>query len=240
MVSQLAIRFVLCQTTHPGNIGAAARAMQTMNLRELFLVNPRFFPHEQAVAMASGALEVLNSIQVVPSLSVALQGSQLVFGVTARVRELSHPMMSLRESVQWLHDQTGVETVAFVFGTEMSGLSNAELDSCHRLCHIPAAPDFSSLNLAAAVQVVAYELFQMNRGRTVMNPEFKLATHEEMEYFYEHLEEVLVTSRFMDPRHPGRLMTRLRRLFGRALVEKEEVSILRGMLRALTSMEPKE
>lgn len=240
MVSQLDIRFVLCQTTHPGNIGAAARAMQTMDLQELFLVNPRFFPHEQAVAMASGALGVLDSIQVVTSLKAALQGSQLVFGVTARSRELSHPMMSLRESVLWLQGQKGVESVAFVFGTEMAGLSNAELDSCHRLCHIPANPAFSSLNLAAAVQVVAYELFQAKNDFTVMTPEFKLATHEEMEYFYEHLEKSLVTSRFLDPSHPGRLMTRLRRLFGRTLIEKEEVSILRGMLRALTSVEFKE
>lgn len=240
MVSQPAIRFVLCQTTHPGNIGAAARAMQTMGLREMVLVNPRFFPHEQAVTMASGALEVLNSIRVETSLKTALQGSQLVFGVTARSRGLSHPMMSLRESVLWLQERAEVESVAFVFGTEMSGLSNAELDSCHRLCHIPANPDFSSLNLAAAVQVVAYELFQVNWAFRDMNPEFKLATHEEMEYFYEHLEESLVTSRFLDPSHPRRLMTRLRRLFGRALVEKEEVSILRGMLRALTAMEFKE
>ncbi len=240
MVSQPAIRFVLCQTTHPGNIGAAARAMQTMGLREMVLVNPRFFPHEQAVTMASGALEVLNSIRVETSLKTALQGSQLVFGVTARSRGLSHPMMSLRESVLWLQERTEVGSVAFVFGTEMSGLSNAELDSCHRLCHIPANPDFSSLNLAAAVHVVAYELFQVNWAFRDMNPEFKLATHKEMEYFYEHLEESLVISRFLDPSHPRRLMTRLRRLFGRALVEKEEVSILRGVLRALTAMEFKE
>ncbi|MHB8352914.1 MAG: RNA methyltransferase [Burkholderiales bacterium] len=228
------IRIVLCTTTHPGNIGAAARAMKTMGLSRLALVTPRFFPHEQATAMASGADDVLASAKVYASLPDALQGTTLVVGMTARARDLSHPMRPVREVAQQVAEEVRQGDVALVFGTEMSGLSNAELDACQVLANIPAQPGFSSLNLAASVQIAAYELRQaLLQDRGVVGRDYPLASHEEMEHFYQHLERVLYGSGFLNPAQPGRLMIRLRRLFSRARVEREEVSILRGILKAL-------
>ncbi|NDU91802.1 MAG: RNA methyltransferase, partial [Ferrovum sp.] len=220
--------------THPGNIGAAARAMKTMGLSRLALVTPRFFPHEQATAMASGADDVLASAKVYASLPDALQGTTLVVGMTARARDLSHPMRPVREVAQQVAEEVRQGDVALVFGTEMSGLSNAELDACQVLANIPAQPGFSSLNLAASVQIAAYELRQaLLQDRGVVGRDYPLASHEEMEHFYQHLERVLYGSGFLNPAQPGRLMIRLRRLFSRARVEREEVSILRGILKAL-------
>jgi tRNA/rRNA methyltransferase len=234
------IRFVLCQTTHPGNIGAAARALKTMGLGRLMLVNPRHFPHEQAQAMAAGADDVLEQAQVCSSLQQALAGTTWVVGLTARFRDLSHPMSTVREVVRQLPQQVGQGEMAFVFGTEMSGLSNAELDCCHYLAHIPTVESFSSLNLAAAVQVVAYELRSGLLPVQVNAREYPLATHEEMEGFYGHLESALVESGFLDAKNPGRMMIRLRRLFSRARPEKNEVNILRGMIRAFAEPRPPE
>ena len=228
------IRIVLCTTTHPGNIGAAARAMKTMGLSRLALVTPRFFPHEQATAMASGTDDVLAAARVYASLPDALQGTTLVVGMTARARDLSHPMRPVREVALQVAQEAQEGEVALVFGTEMSGLSNAELDACQVLANIPAQPGFSSLNLAASVQIAAYELRQaLLQDRGVVGRDYPLATHEEMEGFYQHLERVLYGSGFLNPAQPGRLMIRLRRLFSRARVEREEVSILRGILKAL-------
>ncbi len=234
MASLSRVRFVLCETTHPGNIGAAARAMKTMGFGDLVLVSPKIFPDDQATAMASGADDLLLSARCCSTLEDALAGTTLAVGLTARRRDLSHPMQPLREVVQDMARETSHGDVAFVFGTEMSGLSNAQLDACQCLANIPAQPDFSSLNLAAAVQVAAYELRQaLLQDRGPVGREYPLATHEELEGFYQHLERVLLGSGFLDPHHPGRLMTRLRRLFARARVEREEVSILRGILKAL-------
>ncbi len=228
------IRIVLCTTTHPGNIGAAARAMKTMGLSRLALVTPRFFHHEQATAMASGADDVLAAARVYASLPDALQGTTLGVGMTARARDLSHPMRPVREVALQVAQEAQEGEVALVFGTEMSGLSNAELDACQVLANIPAQPGFSSLNLAASVQIAAYELRQaLLQDRGVVGRDYPLATHEEMEGFYQHLERVLYGSGFLNPAQPGRLMIRLRRLFSRARVEREEVSILRGILKAL-------
>ena len=228
------IRIVLCTTTHPGNIGAAARAMKTMGLSRLALVTPRFFPHEQATAMASGADDVLAAARVYASLPDALQGTTLVVGMTARARDLSHPMRPVREVALQVAQEAQEGEVALVFGTEMSGLSNAELDACQVLANIPAQPGFSSLNLAASVQIAAYEMRQaLLQDRGVVGRDYPLATHEELEGFYQHLERVLYGSGFLNPAQPGRLMIRLRRLFSRARVEREEVSILRGILKAL-------
>ena len=228
------IRIVLCTTTHPGNIGAAARAMKTMGLSRLALVTPRFFPHEQATAMASGADDVLAAAKVYASLPDALLGATWVVGMTARARDLSHAMRPVREVAQQVAGEVQQGEVALVFGTEMSGLSNAELDACQVLANIPAQPGFSSLNLAASVQIVAYELRQaLLRDRGAVGRDYPLASHEELERFYQHLERVLYGSGFLNPAQPGRLMIRLRRLFSRARVEREEVSILRGILKAL-------
>lgn len=228
------IRVVLCQTSHPGNIGSAARAMKTMGLTDLRLVAPRKFPHADASAMASGATDVLEQARVCATLPEALAGCALAIGITARKRELSHAMVDARAAAA---DATGIaasQPVALVFGTEMSGLSNEELALCQLLATIPANPDYSSLNLAAAVQVLAYELRMAAAAPGVeAGASFPLAAHDEIEGFYGHLEQTLVRIGFLDPQMPKRLMPRLRRLFARARLEKEEINILRGILKHL-------
>lgn len=226
------IRVVLSHTSHPGNIGAAARAMKTMGLSRLFLVNPRRFPDAAADAMASGATGVLENAVVCASLEQSLQGTVLVAGLTARHRDLSHAMLGLRQAAPQILQRAGEGPVALLFGTEMSGLSNAELEKCQLLIAIPANPEYGSLNLAAAVQVVAYELRTSGSAAGPVPQGFPLASFEQVEQFYEHLERTLVEIDFLDPECPRRLMTRLRRLFARAGLEKEEVNILRGILKA--------
>lgn len=228
------IRVVLCQTSHPGNIGAAARAMKTMGLSDLVLVRPKKFPHAEAEAMASGATDILAEARICDTLEQALAGCAVVVGLSARRRELTHEQVSAREAagraVAIAHNQP----VALVFGTEMSGLSNAELIQCQLLAMIPANPEYSSLNLAAAVQILAYEVRQAAIAPAqAETPPFPLAQHDEVEGFLQHLEQTLVDIRFLDPASPKRLMPRLRRLFARARLEKEEVNILRGILKAV-------
>jgi len=228
------IRIVLCQTSHPGNIGAAARAMKTMGLRRLMLVNPKKFPHPEAEAMASGATDILAEASLCTSLEQALAGCGLVIGLSARKRELSHPLTGARQAAQQAADFAAQGEVALVFGTEMSGLSNDELIRCQLLAMIPANPDYSSLNLAAAVQILAYELRQALLAEAPSETSgFPAATHDEIEGFYGHLEQTLIDIGFLDPAMPKRLMPRLRRLFARARLEKEEVNILRGILKSV-------
>lgn len=225
------IRIVLCQTSHPGNIGSTARAMKTMGLSRLVLVAPKHFPHAEADALASGATDVLASAMVAATLDEALAGTVLSIGMTARRRDLSHCMLGLREAAQRMLDTAPTGEVALVFGTEMFGLSNDELDRCQLAAHIPTNPDYSSLNLAAAVQVAAYELAMTAAAWSVPDqPQRELASHDELERFYAHLEQSMIAARFLNPDMPKRLMTRLRRLFARAQLEKEEVNILRGVL----------
>lgn len=234
-VSPLAnIRVVLSHTSHPGNVGASARAMRTMGLRELYLINPNRFPSAEATAMAAGADDALANAIVCKSLEDALAGTTFIVGLTARKRDLSHEMVAVREAALQCISEAANGKVAVLFGTEMSGLSNAELDRCHLLANIAADDTFSSLNLAAAVQVTAYELRQaafsaIPPARKV----FPLADFEQVEGFYGHLEEVMYETEFLDPAQPKRLMRRLRRLFARARLEKEEVNILRGILHAV-------
>jgi tRNA/rRNA methyltransferase len=232
------VRIVLVQTSHPGNIGAAARAMATMGLERLVLVAPRRFPHPDAVAMASGATAVLDRVQVVDALDDALAGAVLTIGLSARRRELAARVLPVRQACvdAWRHAQQG--DVALVFGTEMSGLSNAELARCNVVATIPADPRYSSLNLAAAVQVVAYELRMAGHGGAVWRaPRFAPATHDEIEALHAHALRTLAALRFFDPAHPRRLAARLRRLFGRAGLEREEVNILRGILASVDRMQ---
>lgn len=224
------VRVVLSHTSHPGNIGAAARAMKTMGLSRLYLVNPKHFPDEAADARASGALDVLENARVCGSLDEALAGTVMAAGVSARRRDLSHPVLMPREAAPRLLEGAVQGEVALLFGTEMSGLSNAELEKCQMLVSIPANPEYSSLNLGAAVQVLAYELRialteALPRGKSA-----EPATFDDVERFYSHLEQTLVAIDFLNPQHPKRLMQRLRRLFARAALEKEEVAILRGVL----------
>ncbi|MEW5943517.1 MAG: RNA methyltransferase [Pseudomonadota bacterium] len=227
------IRIVLSHTTHPGNIGGAARAMKTMGLSRLALVSPKCFPDPQAEAMASGAVDVLEEAAVCATLDEALAGTVLAVGLTARRRDLSHSMLTVREAAPQIMEAAAQAPVAVVLGTEMSGLTNSELDRCQLLATIPANPDYSSLNLAAAVQIVAYELRQaLPELPLPAETPRELASFEEIEHFYRHLEQTLLATGFLNPKQPGRLMQRLRRLFARARLEKEEVNILRGILAA--------
>ncbi|MBL8472984.1 MAG: RNA methyltransferase [Rhodocyclaceae bacterium] len=230
------IRIVLAQAQHPGNIGAAARAMKTMGLSRLYLVNPREFPHPQATAMASGADDVLAAARLCASLPEALSDTVLAAALTARPRELAVPMRWAREAAAELVAAAGSGEVALVFGNETSGLSNDELALCHLPVSIPANPAYSSLNLAAAVQVLCYEL-QLAAQAPGAAPaiEFEAAHHEDVERLLAHFESAMVGSGFLDPARPRRLMPRLRRLFARARLEREEVNILRGMLAAFES-----
>jgi tRNA/rRNA methyltransferase len=227
------VRIVLSRTSHPGNIGAAARAMKTMGLRNLVLVQPKTFPHAEAEAMASGATDVLATAHVVKTLADALAGTVFAVAMTARPRDLSHPAVAIREAaVQALAESVSGD-IALVFGNETYGLSNEEADLCQLIGMIPANPAYSSLNLAAAVQVACYELAQAAAVfATPENPVRDAATHEEVEGFLAHLESKMIDDGFLDPDKPKRLMTRLRRLFARSRLEKEEVAILRGVLAA--------
>lgn len=231
------IRIVLCQTSHPGNIGSTARAMKTMGLRDLRLVRPKKFPHAEAEAMASGATDVLTEVMVCDTLEEALAGCAFAIGLSARKRELTHELAPSRQAAEHAVQLAASQPVALVFGTEMSGLSNDELIRCHQLAMIPANPEYSSLNLAAAVQVMAYELRMAALGEISAEgaSPFPLASHDDVEGFYRHLEETLVRIGFLDPAMPKRLMPRLRRLFTRARLEKEEVNILRGILKSIQS-----
>ena len=225
------VRIVLLATSHPGNLGAAARAMMTMGLARLVLVAPRRFPDPEADARASGATDVLRGARVVGTLDEALAGSALTVGLSARPREFAGRVLPVREAAREAMAVAHDADVAFVFGTEMSGLSNDELARCGAVATIPANPAYSSLNLAAAVQVAAYELRVAALGSEVWRaPRFPAATHDEIEGLYAHATHTLAAMRFLDPRMPRRLLPRLRRLFARAGFEREEVNILRGIL----------
>lgn len=227
------VRVVLSHPSHPGNIGAAARAMKTMGLSQLVLVNPKRFPDSQADALASGALDVLESARVVETLDAALAGTTLSAALSARRRDLPHPQLTAREAARLLAAEARRSPVALVFGTEMSGLTVEEAGKCRLLVSIPANPEYSSLNLAAAVQVLAYELRMALDEESAPPFAAEPARFDEIEHFFRHLEATLVRIGFLDPQRPRRLMQRLRRLFARAGLEKEEVNILRGILNAM-------
>jgi tRNA/rRNA methyltransferase len=225
------IRIVLSHTSHPGNIGAAARAIKTMGIVSLYLVNPKRFPDAEADARASGAADVLHNAHVCASLAEALQGTVYALAVSARRRELAYASAAARSAARGLVAAAQEGEVAIVFGTEMSGLTNEEILQCRAMAHIPTDPAYSSLNLAAAVQVMAYEARLAAVGAQMLPAnESEPARHEDVENFYLHLEQTLLASGFLDPANPKRLLPRLRRLFGRARLEQEEVNILRGML----------
>lgn len=229
------LRFVLVETSRPGNIGAAARAMKTMGFTQLVLVNPRVEgaqQHEEAVAFASGALDVLQNARLVGSLEEALAGCNFSAAMSARLREFSPPLRSPRELAVQLAADASLNA-ALVFGNERFGLSNESVEKCNVLLNIPANPDYSSLNLAQAVQVLSYEcrVACLGDGRPATNIGFQgeLAGSEQIEGMFAHLESALVKIDFLDPDNPKKLMPRLRRLFSRASLETEEVNILRGI-----------
>jgi len=228
------IRVVLSHTSHPGNIGAAARAMKTMGLRHLYLVNPRLFPDPQADAMAAGADDLLRDAVKCGSIDEALQGVVFTVAMTARLRDISIEVKSPREAMPLLLQQAAQQPVALLFGTEMSGLTNEEMGRAQVLVNIPANPDFSSLNLAAAVQVMGYELNAAVQSHVPSLPEIRSATHEQVEGYFAHLEKTLFEIGFFTTQNPARLMQRLRRLYARARLEPEEINILRGILSTTT------
>ena len=225
------IRIVLTRTSHPGNIGATARAMKTMGLSELVLVAPAIFPNSQADAMASGATDVLDRARVCATLEEALAGTTLALGLSARRRDIMTEMLTPPEASARLLQEAQAAPVALVFGNESSGLSNEELSLCQGLVTIAANPDYSSLNLAAAVQVMCYEIRQNWLAHASWpQPEIDAASLDEIERFYDHLETALADLEFLNPGSPGKLMLKMRRLFSRTRLAKEEVNILRGIL----------
>lgn len=228
------IRIVLVETSHPGNIGAAARAMKTMGLTRLTLVAPKHFPSSEAEAMAAGAEDILQAASVVTNLEEALTGCHLVLGTSARERYLEWPICLPKAAASIVLSQPDSHEVAIVFGRERTGLTNIELQRCHYHVTIPADPKFSSLNIAAAVQVIAYEVYAATQADVpdIIEPDEPLATAEEIERLYQHLEQTLVQIDFLDPDKPKYLMLRLRRLFQRAKLQQQEVNILRGICRA--------
>ena len=229
------IRVVLINTTHPGNIGAAARAMKVMGLDSLHLVTPKLFPHADATAMASGADDLLQYAVVHESLTAAIEGCGMVLGTSARLRSLPMPQMDARAAAARALGETRLHQVAVLFGRERYGLTNEEMQRCHGLVHIPTNPEYASLNLAQAVQVLAYELRMAALGEDsslIEPPDWQPVDGVQMERFFAHLERTLLDIRFLNPSQPRRLMMRLRRLFNRARPDQNEINILRGVLSA--------
>jgi len=226
------IRVVLSRPSHPGNIGSAARAMKTMGITQLCLVRPKRFPDAEARAMAGGALDVLESALVCADLDEALAGTVFSVALSARPRELSHPPLDARAAARELVGAAQRDAVAIVFGNETVGLTNKEIMRCSRLVHIPASEEYPSLNLAQAVQVMAYEVRMAALEPTKTSAKSDPARHEDIEKLHAYLERSLYASGFLHPRDPRKLMQRLRRLLARARLEKVEVNILRGMLAA--------
>ncbi len=225
------VRIVLVRTSHPGNIGATARAMWTMGVSQLVLVEPHALPDPDAVARATGAARLLDEARVVATLDEALSGCALTIGFSARPREFAGRVLSVRDAAFAAMQATARGDVALVFGSEMSGLSNFELARCAAVATIPANADYASLNLAAAVQVAAYELrVAADAGHVWAAPRFARANQDEVESLHAHAAQTLVAMKFLNPRMPRRLLPRLRRLFARVGLEREEVNILRGIL----------
>jgi tRNA (cytidine32/uridine32-2'-O)-methyltransferase len=228
------VRIVLVGTTHPGNIGATARAMKNMCLERLWLVRPRHFPNAEATARASGADELLSRAVVCSTLDEALTDCRLVVGSSARMRSVRWPVLDPRTCGATLHAEAGSGPVALVFGRESSGLTNEELGRCHYLVHIPTNEAYNSLNLAAAVQVLVYEIYLASRAGAekceLIHRE--VAGADAMQGFLQHLEQALLDLNFANPRQSKTLLQRLRRLFLRARPDRDELNILRGVLSA--------
>ena len=236
---QANIRIVLVNTTHPGNIGGAARAMKNMGLAELYLVQPREYPAPRAVWRAAGARDVLAAATIVESVDEAIADCSLVVGTSARERRIPWPLLNPRECGEQIYSEAANHKTALLFGREDRGLTNDELQKCHYHVHIPSNPDYSSLNLATAVQVLAYEV----RMASLADEQGKLpsitdwdqppVTAGDLEFFHEHLATTMAELQFYDAENPKQLLTRMRRLFNRVRMDQMEVSILRGLLSAV-------
>ncbi len=229
------IRIVLVHTSHPGNIGGVARAMKNMGLHRLYLVAPTNFPNEQANRRAVSADDLLERATVTDTLEEAIGDCQFVVGTSARERRIPWPLLDARQCAARVADASAAEQVAVVFGREDRGLTNEELKQCNLHLNIPTSSDYSSLNLAMAVQIVAYELCMLQAvpekpALETENWDTPFASRENMERYYAHLEETLIDIEFLDPAAPRQLMSRLRRLYGRVRLDEMELNILRGIL----------
>lgn len=234
------VRIVLVNTSHTGNIGSAARAMKTMGISKLYLVDPVNQIDSHASALAAGATDVLGNAVVVDSLAEAIADCSLVIGTSARSRTLSWPMVEPRECGEKLINEAVNGPVALVFGRENSGLTNEELQMCHYHVCIPANPEYSSLNLAMAVQTLCYETrmaFLQLQDKPAAEDDTVYPSSQQQELFYEHLQKTLEKTGFIIKQHPGMVMTKLRRLFNRARPEEMELNILRGMLTSVDKLE---
>ncbi|MDR0805646.1 MAG: tRNA (cytosine(32)/uridine(32)-2'-O)-methyltransferase TrmJ [Enterobacteriaceae bacterium] len=235
------VRIVLVETSHTGNMGSTARAMKTMGLTNLYLVNPLVKPDSQAIALAAGASDIIGNASIVDTLDDALAGCRLVVGTSARSRTLQWPMLEPRECGVKMTQEAAQSPVALVFGRERVGLTNEELQKCHYHVAIPANPDYSSLNLAMAVQILAYEIRvawldqqAASQGEvSAAELEDRYPPAENLERFYQHLENVLLNIGFIRAAHPGQVMNKLRRLINRSRPESQELNILRGILSAI-------
>ncbi|MBN1240845.1 MAG: RNA methyltransferase [Gammaproteobacteria bacterium] len=258
---QIPVRIVLVDTSHPGNIGASARAMKTMGVADLALVRPRVFPSDEATARASGADDILARATVHETLADAIADCGFVVGASARLRSIEWPTVDPRTCAETVWREIYGNRVAIVLGPEQSGLTNEDLGRCQQLVHIPTQPGFSSLNVAMAVQVLCYELRMARRprpvpdsrradddaeheraGRTSSGDHIRaapLATAAELESFHQHLERVLTDAGFLHPDHPRAMKLKLRRIFHRAALDQNEINILRGMLSALDPSKPR-
>ena len=228
------VRVVLMHPSHPGNIGAVARAMKNMCLEQLTLVQPAQFPNAEATARAAGADDLLAQARCCATLDEAVADCGLIIGASARLRSVRVVELDPRACAQRVLQASRDMPVALVFGRERSGLTNEELERCHALVHIPSNPDYSSLNLAQAVQIIAYEVHMAHLAGewTGSAPEFPPCTAAAMEHFYTHLEQTLIQLEFLDPDRPSQMLHRLRRLFQRAQPDTHELGILRGILSA--------
>ncbi|EEO03990.1 tRNA (cytosine(32)/uridine(32)-2'-O)-methyltransferase TrmJ [Vibrio cholerae] len=228
------VKVVLVGTTHSGNIGSAARAMKVMGLSQMVLVDPQCQVDAQAIALAAGASEIALNAQIYPTLEAAVADCGLVVGTSARSRTLEWPMLEPRECGEKLISEANQHSVAMVFGRERTGLTNEELQLCHYHVCVPANPEYSSLNLAMAVQLLSYEVrmaylaLQQSSQSSTLQEEYP--RHQELERFYAHLEQVIIQTEFISAQQPGQVMNKLRRMFTRARPEAQEVNILRGIL----------
>jgi len=234
-MSALPIRIVLVEPSHPGNIGATARAMKNMALRELVLVQPKQFPHAEATARASGADDVLAEARVVGSVAEALEGCGFVAATTSRERDQNFRVLDVRAAAERIVAEARTSPAAVLFGAERTGLTNEALESAHALIRIPASSEYLSLNLAMAVQLVSYELFRAGMNPVVSDTRTApLATPGEMEHLYAHIADVLEGVDFRDRTQTGtHLMQRIRRVVQRAELDQNELNILRGFLTAV-------
>ena len=228
------IRVVLVNTSHPGNIGSAARAMKTMGIHDLVLVDPVEPPDGRTTAMAAGAVDVLANLRVVDTLAEAVADCGLVIGSSARSRTLDWPMLDPRQAGAKSIAEAPQHKVALVFGRERTGLTNDELQQCHYHVCIPANPDYSSLNLAMAVQTICYEVRMHSLAdKPQASPDEAYPQQQDLDRFYVHLVQVLLQVNFLRADHPGNVMSKLRRLFNRVRPDSQELNILRGILTAV-------